>query len=754
MKKAKRATGRKPQASGKTQGAWNLQPAAWSKTADLLLEIGTEELPAAYLDGAIRQLRQEAAQRFRNANLAFAHAEAFGTPRRLVLVVWALSGTQRNPTEEIRGPSKHASFDNNGKPTDALKGFLRARGGGLSQIKVVSTEKGDYVYLRKPERHVPTATVLPQLLGQVIRDLRFPKTMRWDDGDVRFARPVRWVLARYGTTAVRVSMGRLTSGRTTWLGGPKRPNATPVHSASQYFAVLKRQGIVLDQRQRRARIEHLVRQFAKQHRGQPVPEIVTHGLLDEVTHLVEQPVALLGQFDPRYLVLPREVLLASMAKYQRVFAMETSGGLPAPSAARQAGTLLPKFVAILDGSPRKMSRVRQMYEHILNARLADSLLFWQQDHKTLPLDRLTEQLKEVSFHERLGSMADKTLRLRGLGEPLADAWQLTDGERQHLRRACQLAKHDLVSTMVKEFPTLQGVVGKYYARDSGEPPAVADALEEQYLPVGERLPKTLIGSALALLDKYDTLTSYFGLGIEPTGDEDPFGLRRAAQGIVEVAWRVHRPLPLGALLRARSSMEPFRTAQPKEIARVGNRIQRYLFDRLYTFSWPPPTPTNDLIGAVLSSNCDDLVDVMDRILHLQQLDGKRTLLKAAKVVERTRNILKTAAVRQTEVDPSRLQEPLEHKLWELYSAHKDRLRALIQGKAYADATAAYGEVFFEALHEFFERVMVNVKEEALQQNRLALMQAINTLYTERVADLSKLAILQPRINPAELSHQR
>lgn len=699
--------------------------------ADLLVEIGTEELPAAYLGPAIEQLRQETERLFRDQLINVGSVEAFGTPRRLVLLAKRVSAIQRKPSEEIRGPSKQAAFDAQGMPTEALRGFLRARGGKLSQTKLGSTDKGDYVYLVRPERQMPTAKVLPQVIEQLISRLRFPKTMRWDHSGVRFARPIRWLLVIYGMTPIRVSLGRLTSGRLTWVGTPLRPKAVLVASVVQYFTLLNRRGIVLDHRTRQSQIEQLVKRLARQQRGVPTPEMITYGLLDEVAALVEQPVALLGQFDPKYLGLPREVLLASMAKYQRVFAMQTS-----------SQRLMPKFVAILDGRPRKLKPVRRVYEHILNARLADSLLFWEQDHKNFPLDRWVDWLRDVTVHERLGSMADKTLRLRGLSEPLAEAWQLTKEERGSLRRACQLAKADLASQMVKEFPTLQGVMGKYYARDSGEPPAVADAVEEQYLPIGERLPKTLIGSALAILDKYDTLTSYFGLGIEPTGDEDPFGLRRAAQGIVEVAWRAHCPFPLSHFLRARASMEPFRTAPPKEIAAVGHRVQRYLFERLYTFSWPRPLPTPDLIEAVLSSPCDDLVDVMDRIRSLQQLDGQQTLLRAAKVVERTRNILRTAALRQTEVDPARFQEPLEHKLWELYHTHKDRLLQLIQGKSYAEATKAYGEVFFDALHEFFERVFVNVHEEALQQNRLALMRAINALYTDRVADLSKLAILQ------------
>jgi len=695
----------------------------------LLFEIGTEELPAAYLPGYIDQLTQEAERLFRSHHLAMKRVQGFGTPRRLVLLVRGLDATQRKPAEDIRGPSKQAGYDGAGKPTQALLGFLRSRGGALSQTKLVSSDRGDYVYLVKPPSAVPTAKVLPALLPQLVAALRAPKTMRWDASGVRFARPIRWLTALFGSTTIRCSVGSLTSSSRTWIGSPVHPKPVAVTSTEHYLNTLKTHGVILDQDERRAWIERAVERIASQAHGIAAPEMVSHGLLEEVTFLIEEPVTLIGQFDPAYLELPREVLLASMAKYQRVFAIESGG------------QLLPRFVAILEGAPKRSAEVRRAFERILNARLADSLLFWKEDHEHLPLGSMAGGLSGVTFHERLGSMAEKTLRLRALSEVVADAWRLTDEERHHLLSACQLVKADLVSTMVKEFPTLQGVIGKYYARASGEPDAVAHAIEEHYLPIGARLPRTLLGGALAILDKYDTLTGYFGLGIEPTGDQDPFGLRRAAQGIVEVAWVIHRPVPLDQLLRTRASMAPFRDAPPKAAAAAGHRVRRYLFERLYTFAWPAPVPSSDCIDAVLSSPCDDLVDAMDRIVSLRQLDGNAALLKAAKVIERTHNILKGAPLRQPQVDPARLQEPLERRLWDLYASHQGEIAQMIRERLYAEATTRFGEVFFAPLHEFFERVLVNVPEESLQQNRLALMKAINTLYTAQIADLSKLAIL-------------
>ncbi|OGX29038.1 MAG: glycine--tRNA ligase subunit beta [Omnitrophica WOR_2 bacterium RIFCSPHIGHO2_02_FULL_67_20] len=731
----------------------------------MLFEIGTEELPAAYLPGLIEQLSREASSLFQAQHLPVERIESFGTPRRLVLIASALAATQRKPGEEVRGPSKQASYDKAGKPTAALLGFLRSQGGTLGQTKIVKSEKGEYVHLARPPSSTPTAQVLATLLPQLVGRLRAPKTMRWDESGLRFARPIRWLLALYGETPIRCSLGRLTAAPVTWVGGPLNPRSVRVSSPGSYRIMLKRAGVILEQDARRGVIEQEVTRLAQQAGGAVVPETISHGLLEEVTHLVERPVPLAGRFDSAYLSLPREVLLASMAKHQRVFAVESGGNV------------VPQFAAILEGSPRKPNDVRKVIERILNARLADSLMFWKEDHARLPLLRMAESLSGVGFHEKLGSMAEKSVRLRALAEPLAEAWKLTDEECGHLRKACQLAKADLVSAMVKEFPTLQGVVGKYYAKDSNEPAAVAEAIEEHYLPAPHpggagppRLPRTLIGSALAIVDKYDTLSSYFGLGIMPSGDQDPFGLRRAAQGIVEVAWAIHRALPLDQLWRTRVSMEPFRSAASKDAAGSGHRIHRYLLERLYTFAWPPrppgppsaaqtgagdepsgrggePAPESDCIDAVLASPCDNLIDAMDRIVSLQQLAGHPGLRKAAKVIERTRNILRGAPLRQPQVDPARLAEPPERKLWDVYASNHERVARLAAEQSYGEATTLFGELFFEPLHEFFDRVLVNVPDEPLQQNRLALMQAIHTLYTERIADLSKLTLLQREETP-------
>ncbi|MBI2093601.1 MAG: glycine--tRNA ligase subunit beta [Candidatus Omnitrophica bacterium] len=702
------------------------------KSADLLLEIGTEELPAAYLPGLVEQLEREAKALFDQHHLKLEKLESRGTPRRLVLSVQGLFRTQTIPQSEVRGPSKQVAFNASGKPTPALLGFLRSQKGSLKQTKVVSSDKGDYIYLIKPAATLQTAKILPELLASLITRLRSPKSMRWDESNLRFARPIRWLLAFYDKSPLPLKWGTLKAQNKTRVGHPQSTRLAVVGSILAYQTVLNKAGVLLDPRIRRERIEKTVLQLAKRCGGKVAPEMTQHGLLDEVTNLLENPYPLVGSFDRQYLELPREVLLASMAKHQRLFAVESSG------------RLLPRWIAVLDGPCGKPALVRQVMERILNARLSDSLYFWKQDHKQLPLSKMVQRLAGVAFHEKLGSMAEKSQRLEKLADSLIEAWQLSSEEGEALRQACRLAKADLTSTMVKEFPTLQGVMGRYYARDSGAPADVSQAIEEHYLPLNEKLPISLLGSALSILDKYDTLTSYLGVKIVPTGDQDPFGLRRAAQGIVEVAWQAHRPLPLEKLFERRRGLEPFSNLPSQETEAVGQQTQRYLLDRLYSFSWPGsaplPVPSTDHIDAVLATHCPDLIDAMERILHLRRLTGHPALTKAAKVIERTRNILKAVPKSLPPVDPSRLAEPLEHQLWQLYQNHSSRVIELTEQRAYTEATTVFGEVFFEPLHQFFEKVLVNVPDEPLRQNRLALMRAIQTLYTDRIADLSRLTL--------------
>ncbi len=719
------------------------------RTEDLLFEIGTEELPAAYLPSLIQQLSHEAAALLEANALTYGAIKSFGTPRRLVLLTRGLAGVQRKPAEEIRGPSRQVCYDASGRPTPALLGFLRSRNGTLDQTKVVSSEKGDYLYLIKPPTETPTATVLPGLLPQLITRLHAPKTMRWDGSGVRFARPIRWVFALYGSKPVQFTFGALKSRPWTWVGAPLRPKRLAVSSIEGYFKQLDQQKVAIDLQKRQQQIAEAVTNIARTAGGIIPQEMLSHGLLDEVACLVETPVTLTGSFDTKYLELPREVLLVSMAKHQRVFVVENPPD----------NRLLPRWIAVLEGKPGKPDAVRAVIERILNARLADSLLFWNEDRKR-PFEQMRVALSGVTFHEKLGTMADKTTRLEALAERLIALWKgrIDEKQERHIRQAAQLAKTDLVTYLVREFPSLQGTIGKRLLLESRDgDPDVASALEQQYWlqePSEEQqrrhanqIPGGIIGLALTIIEKYDTLASYFGIGIEPTGNADPFGLRPHAQGIVAAAKLLPQSfsLPLTELFRARASFPPFKTMSDSERDRVALRVKDYIFERLYTTTrvWKE---SSDVINAVIASrDNDDLVDVMKRIQMLHALKHRRPspLVKPAKIIERTGNILKAASAQPKDgVDSAWLQEPLEQQLYTLYESKREQFAHLVEQKSYDEATTLFGETFYAPLHDFFDKVMVNVPDELLRQNRLALMQAIHTLYTGRIADLSKLTIVQ------------
>ncbi len=708
---------------------------------DVLFEIGTEELPAAYIPDLLTQLNTSTKQKLSEQHLSFGDVRAYATPRRLILCIDGLSASQAIPAEDVRGPAKAAAFDAQGKPTPALQGFLRSRNSTQAQTKIVSVDKkGEYVYLSIPASTRPSAAILPEILSQIIGSLRTPKAMRWDATGTRFARPVRWLAAMSGTKPLAVRYGALKSAASTWVGLPLKPRKVSFASIPGYFAKLKTAGIIYDHTERHLAVNRMVRAAAQKIKGKPCAELMLYGLDIEVCFLTESPNAFVGQFDAKYLSLPREVLLASMSKHQRVFAIEDS-----------SGKLLPKFVAVLDGKTAKPAAVQRTFERILNARLTDSLFFWNQDHQRhLPLGK--GDLSGVAMHAKLGSMKEKTERLRVLGALIAAQWQLDAAQKQTLEAASGCAKHDLLTTLVREFPTLQGVMGKYYALDSGLGPDVAKAVEEHYLPLAGKRPESVAGSALALIDKYDTLAAYFSVGIEPTGDQDPFGLRRAAQGIVEIVWMNQKPLAFAALFEAWSqAME--QTLKVKPNPDVAKRVQSYLLDRLYSFGWPDrkagengEAPTRDIIDAVLASpqSAHDLWGVMQRACSLKQMSGRPELLEAAKIIERTRNMLRSAKLTQSAVESAHLTEPAEQRLYKALEEQGATVGKLAGAGSYQEATAAFAKAFSEPLHTFFAEVMVNVPDERVKQNRLALMQAIQALYTDRVADLSKLTLLQPQ----------
>ncbi|HEX9595764.1 MAG TPA: glycine--tRNA ligase subunit beta, partial [Anaerolineales bacterium] len=493
------------------------------QAADFLLEIGTEELPAADLETAIEQLRAALTQIFGEQQLAYKEIIVMGTPRRLVALVTKLAPRQADRDEMLKGPPAARAFGADGAPTPAAEGFARGQGVPVSALKVEKIDGGEYVVARVHHKGQSAVEVLAAKLPVLIGSLKFEQSIRWNASGATFSRPVRWLLALHGEVLVPCEYANVQSGKTSRGLRLAKTEDFKVASPKDYFAQLTKQGIILDVAARRAAIEKQIAALAKSAGGR-VPEDAE--LLDEVTNLVEAPTALLGEFDAGFLDLPREVLIAVMKKHQRYFPVEKNG------------KLLNQFIAVGNGD-FDSEVVTAGNAGVIRARFADAAYFIKKDREAKLVD-FVDKLRQLTFQKDLGSMADKTKRIVVLTKELNPQLGLSAEETKTAERAAQLCKADLVSKMVIEMTSLQGVMGKYYALDAGEPPAVAEAILEHYLPrfAGDGTPKTKAGLAVGIADRLDTLTGLFALGLEPTGTKDPFAQRRAAVGLVHnlMAW--------------------------------------------------------------------------------------------------------------------------------------------------------------------------------------------------------------------------
>ena len=697
------------------------------KELELLLEIGTEEIPYA----ALESLREKGNNLgcfieglLGNALLPGYQIATYQTPRRITLHVKGIAPSFEE-AQVIQGPRREICYTAGGQPTQALEGFLKKN---RISLKDVSEEDGR-ILIRRTNRIV-TAQFLKEKLPWLVGRLAFPKMMRWDESGVTFPRPIRWILSLYGGKPLSFKMGGLAAGAKTIGLGPARSEKS-VRNFKDYGAFLKREGILLEacrgtEGERRRRIRQDVERELKRSGGSP--QKLNRALLDEVTNLVERPAVFAGTFNGTYLKLPKEILIASMAKYQRLFSVETANG-----------KLLPNFIACANGRFRSLAKIRSNYEQVLNARLADAAFFYEEDTKE-KLVQKRERLKQLTYHQRLGSMYDKSERMRKLASHLAKRLSF---DEKTLARACELAKNDLVTAMVKEFPSLQGIVGGHYARISGEPEEVAQAIREQYLPKGEvaeELPATPFGSALSFLEKLDHLVGCFYAGESPTGSSDPYGLRRSANGVFKIILSEKWSLSLSEMVEANAALlDKALTAQKDR----GERLASFLKERLKAI-FKEEGYREDLIDAVLKGP-DDPVGAREKLASLSEMmkRQKEQFLSAFKVIERTHNILKPIHPKEREgmeVRPDLFRDDIEKELWSRYNKDQPSITKLIGESAWAKATERYGEVFADVLHEFFEKVMVNAEDPQVRRNRLALMKEINELYTGPVADLSKLVM--------------
>jgi len=687
---------------------------------DAVLEIGTEEIPARFMPDALEQIEREGGRLLSEERVAHGTVRAFGTPRRLVLYVEGVAPIGPPMVRETKGPAYNVAFDAAGNPTRAAEGFARSRGVRVQDLIVKEEPKGRFVYAVSREPGRPAKEALASAFLRLVTTLSFPKSMRWSDREFRFARPIRWILALFGDEVVPfevdgIRAGRLSSGHRFLTTG-----VLEVAKAEDYIEVLRRAYCMVDHRERRHVISKGAREAAEAVGGRVVED---PGLLEELTFLAEHPVPFVGRFDPDMLRLPREVIVTPMRDHQRYFPVEDG-----------AGRLMPAFVAVRDGLPSRLDAVRRGNERVLAARLEDAKFFYEEDTKA-PLERCIGGLAGVVFHEELGTMLDKTSRIEELAVDIADRLGLPSDARAVVARAARLCKADLVTHMVKEFPELQGIMGAEYARVGGEEEGVARAIFEHYLPrfAGDDLPESKPGIALALADKMDTLAGFFGIGIRPSGSEDPFALRRQVAGVVSIL--LERKVRVSASWLALRSASLFERAgvlklPPEEVSEaildfMRQRLRLSLIDRGIRY---------DLVDAALGAGFDDVPDALARAEALASASGTEEFGRAVTSYTRASRI--AGAADRGEVSESVLCEPAERALFAAYLDARDRVAARVREGDYTGALAAMAALA-GPIDDFFREVLVMAEDESLRRNRLALLARVAGL-SRGIADLSKV----------------
>lgn len=712
--------------------AYSLTPSFGSGAQNFLLEIGCEELPADYLPGALEGLAAAAAAVFGESGVLFKGLESFGTPRRLVL---SASGVAPVIRKEEKGPPAQVAFDAEGKPTRAAEAFAQKHGLRAPQLTRRQTPKGEVTFA---EYELPAAVALAEAVPEIIRKIPFPKTMRWDSSGVRFARPVRWLLCLYGTQTVRCTFGETVAGNVTFAGRADVRKKIGIAGPAAYFTALRKAGVHLEHGKRPVKREQLLKKLehaAAKLRGR-LPDETTEefdGLLSTVTFLAEDPVVAAGSFRPEYLELPPEVLQTSMAKHLKLFSIRSAA----------SGELLPKFLAVLEGRPRNAAGVMAHYDRILEARFTDARFFYKEDTKSR-LEEKVPQLERISFHEKLGTVAQRIPRLAGLMRSIARQTGLRV-EDPDCGKAARLCKADLVTQMVREFPTLQGTLGGHYARADGEPAEVAAAIAQQYWPRAAKdpVPTAPLAALVGLADRVDALAGHFGAGLKPTGSADPYGLRRQALGLVRILIEPPKGVSFVGLSFDRLFDESIQswgariTLDPKTLKK---ELRAFLRER---FEWL--AADRDLAAAVLAAGDDDLAGAWERLQLLRRFRDdprgglREALERAAKVAERTGRIVQSAKGMELPalVDAAALKDPLEQDLLQAWSRAAPKLKEQLARREYEEATRTYSALY-PVVHAFFEKVFVMDEEMNLRRNRLALMKEIHQSLAGAFADLSLL----------------
>jgi glycyl-tRNA synthetase beta chain len=686
--------------------------------SDFLLEIGTEEIPASYIQPALDAMATMLLKTLSDRRIAHGEIRTMGTPRRLVWMVKDVAGKQEAKTVEITGPSKEAAFDQAGNPTQAALGFARAQGVSANELQVKETSKGEYMVITRHQAGISTVELLGSVLVDLVQNIPFPKSMRWGDLKVHFARPIHWIVALLGKEVVPFTYGNVTSGNTSYGHRFMSPGPFEISDLDGYIEALRERFVIVDIEERRERIRQLIAACAQEKHGKIRQD---EGLLDEVVQLAEYPTAVCGSFDRHYLELPPEVLITAMRSHQRYFAVVDD-----------SDKMMPYFVTVNNTLTRDPQVVAHGNERVIRARLEDARFYYVEDQK-VSLDDRVEELKEVVFHSKLGTSYEKLERFKALAEYMAD--QVAPEQKPIVSRAALLCKSDLVTGTVGEFPELQGVMGRAYARLAKEDEEVAEAIYEHYLPThaGGQLPSSISGALVSIADKLDTVVGCFGVGQIPTGTADPFALRRQALGIIRIILDKDLSLSLSELIKKAISGLDGKLTEPDEQTYQG--VLDFFKVRLQHFLIGQGQP-QDVVEAVLAYHLDPLVETVAKIATLEAFKKRETFGPLVATVKRVVNILKEPV--DTSVDAELLVNQAEKDLYQELVSCEQKLQKVLAQRDYGGVLE--GLIQLEApIAHFFDEVMVLDKDLSLRMNRLALLTRVADLF-QQLADFSRLVL--------------
>lgn len=683
-----------------------------AQTKDILLEIGTEEIPARFIPGVLRDLKSIAESTFKQSNIEFAATSSMATPRRMALKISGVAVQQEDRVREAFGPPKQAAYGPDGALTQAALGFARSQGVAPESLVIKQKGKGEYIAAVIEEKGQPTETLLPEVLKKIVLSLNFPKSMRWGDGTVRFARPIHWIVALFGSDTVRFEIEGIVSGNKSRGHRFLSPDEFVVDTIDGYEKALDERFVVVDIQERMERIRQQSIAIGKESGGEPE---LDEELLSIVACLVEYPMPVRGRFPSKYLSLPDELLRAVMVGHQKYFPIKDSNGL------------VDSFVIVSNTRSENAGVISAGAERVIKARFEDARFYYEEDTKVTLHSRL-EALKKVTFQEKLGSIYDKSMRVQAVASAIAK--ELAPSKSAQVTRAAELMKCDLISGVVREFPELQGIMGKYYATNDREDAEVAEAMREQYLPAfsGDRVPATEVGTVIALADRIDNIASFFSIGMKPSGSEDPYALRRQALGIISILTERNIPITLRGLLgHAISNVK-------KKGPKLESDIEAFFAQRFEAL-FAGKGYSHDLIQSVLGYCMDmPMSELMGRIDALQAFKKEPAFNEFLVAIKRVRNIVPDTALPQ--VNESLFKDAAEGALWSAIKTADEAVTSSLNQGDFAVALKALSTLV-PHITKFFDAVMVMDKDEAVKGNRLAILKSLWSI-ASRICDFSKL----------------